>query len=155
MSKFCQTLDVCGLIDMGYEGCKFTWSNKHSDGSLVRERLDRSVCNLLWQQLFPFAKIRVGASSRSDHKPLILLLAQDSAWGSGRKRKRFFRFEGLWAKYAECRSIVSNCWDATKPKDLQGVATTLQQIGSFLSQWGSQRFGSLRRAIEQKRLVRQ
>lgn len=86
---------------------------------------------------------------------LILLLAQDSAWGSGRKRERVFRFKGLWAKYAECWSIVSNCWDATKPKDLQGVAATLQQIGSFLSQWGSQRFGSLRRAIEQKRLVLQ
>ncbi|XP_060972256.1 uncharacterized protein LOC133038189 [Cannabis sativa] len=41
MNGFCNALAKCGLPDMGYEGARFTWCNKHTNGSFLQERLDR------------------------------------------------------------------------------------------------------------------
>ncbi|KAK1618555.1 hypothetical protein QYE76_024072 [Lolium multiflorum] len=45
MRLFRECLDDCGLMDMGYTGPKFTWSNRQEDTRNVRVRLDRAVAN--------------------------------------------------------------------------------------------------------------
>ena len=37
MEAFRTTLEDCHLSDLGFSGPRFTWSNKHQDGSLVQE----------------------------------------------------------------------------------------------------------------------
>uniref|UniRef100_A0A803PVB4 Reverse transcriptase n=1 Tax=Cannabis sativa TaxID=3483 RepID=A0A803PVB4_CANSA len=41
MDGFCNALAKCGLADMGYEAARFTWCNKHTNGSFLQERLNR------------------------------------------------------------------------------------------------------------------
>ena len=45
MSTFKNCLDACNLLDLGFNGLRFTWTNKWPTG-LVMERLDRVLCNL-------------------------------------------------------------------------------------------------------------
>lgn len=34
-------INKCGLIDLGFKGCKFTWTNRRKkNNSLIMERLD-------------------------------------------------------------------------------------------------------------------
>ena len=40
MQLFCEVLDECGLMDIGFKGSPFTWSKHYSSGVLIWVRLD-------------------------------------------------------------------------------------------------------------------
>ena len=42
---FCSFVDSFGMIDLGFSGNPFTWSNKRQDHHLIKERLDRGIAN--------------------------------------------------------------------------------------------------------------
>lgn len=52
MEKFRNTLDDLGLNDLEHRGDIYTWSNKHRDESFTKERLDRTVANQKWFQIY-------------------------------------------------------------------------------------------------------
>uniref|UniRef100_A0A2C9WK16 Endonuclease/exonuclease/phosphatase domain-containing protein n=1 Tax=Manihot esculenta TaxID=3983 RepID=A0A2C9WK16_MANES len=70
---FGQTLEACGLHDLGFAGSKYTWMGKQED-ILVKERLDRVVGTLFWTELFSQATVYVLEALYSDHKPLLVSL---------------------------------------------------------------------------------
>jgi hypothetical protein len=47
-------LNSFGMIDLGFFGNLFTWSNKRRDHHLIKERLDRGITNSQWVHLFPY-----------------------------------------------------------------------------------------------------
>ena len=48
-SKFFKAfVDNVGAIDLGFNGPRFTWSNKIIGLANIRERLDRGLCNVDW-----------------------------------------------------------------------------------------------------------
>jgi hypothetical protein len=46
-----------GLVDLGFVGNPYTWSNKRLGLANIKERLDRSFANQEWIHLFPNAKV--------------------------------------------------------------------------------------------------
>ena len=46
MKNFTDTLNWCGLRDMGFVGPRFMWLYQMVDGGQIRERLDRAVVSL-------------------------------------------------------------------------------------------------------------
>lgn len=46
MKRFSDTINWCGLRDLGFVGPKFTWLYQRADGSQIRERLDRAMVSL-------------------------------------------------------------------------------------------------------------
>ncbi|KAA3474466.1 reverse transcriptase [Gossypium australe] len=83
MAAFCEVLDECQLMDMGFQGAWFTWEG---------ERLDRGVANENWMHLFPKGTVRHLTHSISDHCPLLILTANSENF----IRKPRFRFEAWW-----------------------------------------------------------
>ncbi|KAH7526808.1 hypothetical protein JRO89_XSUnG0053100 [Xanthoceras sorbifolium] len=55
MSNFRSAINDCCLIDMGFQGNCFIWSNRQSFDQCIQERLDRSLCTLQWRIQFPKA----------------------------------------------------------------------------------------------------
>jgi hypothetical protein len=45
MDIFCNMLEGCQLSDLGFLGPKFTWVNHRTNGTFIKERLDRAVAN--------------------------------------------------------------------------------------------------------------
>lgn len=60
-SRFANWISSCNLIDLGFSGPRFTWSNLRLGH--VKERLDRALSNADWRLLFPEAIV-----------PLVLIL---------------------------------------------------------------------------------
>ena len=90
-SSFLNFVSNTGAIDLGFNGPRFTWSNRREGWANVRERLDRGLCNDDWQRLFPRVGIRHLSTPNSDHNPIILDTHLEL-----QKGVRPFRFEAMW-----------------------------------------------------------
>ena len=73
IAAFRNCLDKCGLIDLGFHGPRFTWTNKSPVWqSTIKERLDRGLGNADRTLLFPTAEIHHLPRVKSDHYPIML-----------------------------------------------------------------------------------
>ena len=103
MKLFTETLNWCGLRDMGFVGPRFTWLYQTADGGQIRERLDRVVASSAWAERFREARVHHFSNSASDHSVLALHFFL-------KQRKRFkwklFRFESMWLSDPRCEDVV-------------------------------------------------
>ncbi|XP_058751689.1 uncharacterized protein LOC131624791 [Vicia villosa] len=66
-----------GLYEHATRGSYYTWSNKHSQGTIY-SRIDRAICNGEWYLKFPRCEIDVLQPYISDHSPLKVNLDHSS-----------------------------------------------------------------------------
>ena len=76
---FKDCLDVCNLIDLGFQGPKYTWVNKLDIGHFIQECLDRAFANQEWFDLYSEASITHLTRVHSDHYPIIINLDKSSS----------------------------------------------------------------------------
>ena len=70
ISAFRNCIDKCGLMDLGFQGPRFTWTNKTPVWQCnIKERLDRGLGNAKWKILFPTAEVHHLPRVKSDHCP--------------------------------------------------------------------------------------
>lgn len=48
MEDFRRVVDDCNLIDIGYDGVKYTWCGSREVNNIICERLDRFWSNKKW-----------------------------------------------------------------------------------------------------------
>jgi len=72
MKNFTETLNWCGLRDIGFMGPRFTWLYQTVDGGQIKEWLDRAVASLVWVEWFKEARVYHLSNSASDHSVLSL-----------------------------------------------------------------------------------
>jgi hypothetical protein len=94
-----------GAIDLGFCGSKFTRSNRRAGLANICERLDRGICNVDWQALFPKAGVKHLTAANSDHCPIILDTSMEMSKGV-----RPFRFEAMWTKDRSSLGVIENAW---------------------------------------------
>lgn len=93
----------CSLLDMGYRGGPFTWSNHQT-----KERFDRSLWTAELRGLFPCSTTRHLHPSISDHSPLLVEVC--AAPVTDRRKKNLFRFDRSWASHLDCQGIIQGGW---------------------------------------------
>ncbi|XP_071916268.1 uncharacterized protein [Coffea arabica] len=74
------------LIDIGFEGIPWTWSNNWEEEKKIKERLDRVLCSRHWRRENGKAKCLYIENDASDHA--ILLFDTDSKGGKWKRRQR-------------------------------------------------------------------
>ncbi|XP_071906010.1 uncharacterized protein [Coffea arabica] len=93
------------LIDVGFEGNPWTWSNQWQTGE-IKQRLDRGLSSGGWHNLFEHTRCTHIESLGSDHSMLIL----DTMPGARTKRKKFF-FDKRWIQREGIKEVVKKTWE--------------------------------------------
>jgi hypothetical protein len=109
MAGFRDVLTDCSLLDLGFIGAEFTWSNRREDGELVRVRLDRAVATPEWKLLFPNVTVHHLIFANSDHLGLLVDMVPGSSQVKQKKR-RLFRFDHTWVREDGCEECIAAAW---------------------------------------------
>lgn len=109
MDNFKLTLEMNGLVDLGWRNQKFTWSNSHSDETFTKERLDRVMANKQWLTGFSNPGVKILATSSLDHCPILLNTMVHSDESS---KRMIFRYEAKWALEEDAEQAVKLAWQS-------------------------------------------
>ncbi|KAL0292129.1 UNVERIFIED_CONTAM: hypothetical protein Sradi_7002300 [Sesamum radiatum] len=116
MEEFADMVMECGLIDAGYEGSEYTWSNR-----ITWERLDRFMFSEAWLEIFTSTRIIHLSRTWSDHAPLLINLESSSS-----KPPSSFRFMRMWTKHHDFLKAVEQSWNA--PTGAYGLINLQQKL---------------------------
>ncbi|CAL9004798.1 unnamed protein product [Prunus brigantina] len=142
-----QFMDNAGLIDLGFQGQKFTWRNNRFDGGLIQERLDRGLVSHGWQDLWPNTIALHCPSLGSDHCPVLI----DSCPRNIYANKRF-KFEAYWASEHDSKEVVKHNWaEAASNRSmwLDKWCLGLKWCRRGLQNWSKERFPNNKKRIDE------
>lgn len=146
MKNFINTINYCGLWDLGFIGPKFTWIYQRADGMQIREWLDRAMATPEWIDLFPAANLYHLTSSVSDHSLLALRMTR-TKWRN-KKIKKPFRFKSMWLRDRRCEEVVHEAWEEGKVTNIGSMlGSCLEKSRVKLENWRKTEFGHLGRKL--------
>ncbi|KAL4638398.1 hypothetical protein ACB092_03G143700 [Castanea dentata] len=130
-----ECMDTCYMIDLGFSGPKFTWTNKRGLDDLIQCRLDRCWANPAWKAFFVEANVTHLARVNSDHCPLLLNLKPVES----EHQNRPFRFQSIWLSHSDFPNIVRDAWEG------QGVrlADATSDFVNKAKIWNREVFGNV------------
>ena len=88
---FIADIEACGLLDIGFSGNKFRWSNKRGINHRIRKRLDRAMINDSWLEKMPQTTITHLSSTVSDDCPLLIEMVSTTTYHT-----MYFKFLNCW-----------------------------------------------------------
>ena len=118
MEHFRDTLEVCGLRDIGFSGLPWTYDNRKPSDRNVKVRLDRGVASAEWMNRFFDASITHLTSPVSDHCPLLLSVKQEPQRRGGGHQ---IYYEIMWECEASLRECIAQGWEEENTKGDLGV----------------------------------
>lgn len=71
---FQECLDNCRMMDIGFFGPRYTWSNHRPLSNLVQEWIDRVFVNSMWNDLHPEVAVFHLKKTHLEHYPIKLCL---------------------------------------------------------------------------------
>ncbi|KAK2435568.1 hypothetical protein QL285_020615 [Trifolium repens] len=110
-----QTIDACGLLDMGFEGYPFTWTNGREGAENIQCRLDRALATQSFMNRFSPTRVAHLPRYGSDHAALLIVL-EAHHYSRRKKRVHLFRFEECWTKDTRCVEEVRRQWTSSGPR---------------------------------------
>ena len=87
--QFKECLDACSMIDIGFSGPRFTWTNRREVQALIQERIDRFFMNSQWCLMYPKARVVHLTRCHSDHAPILMELQPRLH----ENRRKLFKFQ--------------------------------------------------------------
>ncbi|WMV30203.1 hypothetical protein MTR67_023588 [Solanum verrucosum] len=137
--EFIGVIEACGLMDLGFNGPRFTWSNQRGINFRIWKRLDRAMVNDRWLQIMPHTNITHLPSVGSDHCPLLMEMNVRPE-----NHIKYFRFLNCWADQPAFVETVTNCWN--RPIEGHPMWTfhqKMKRLASTLSAWSKMQFGDI------------
>ena len=146
-SSQCQALnsfmDAACLVDLGFDGNPFTWTNAREGAALIRERLDRALANHTWISEFPGTQVSHLPRTYSDHCPVSVNL---NLFPSSHQKLFPFRCKEVWLAHADFKEYFVNNWINPCVDFLEGRDKFLKSI----KHWDCHIFGNLK--LQKKRI---
>ncbi|CAL1352559.1 unnamed protein product [Linum trigynum] len=146
MEHFRDFIDAAGLLDVGFKGPPFTWSNRQGMATHILERLDRGLVSPNLLSLWPNLQVTHLSDLGSDHRILLFQLTPTA--GKGKPR---FHFDLRWAGNSDAREIVAQVWQLSFTGTLQFQLFSLcKEVRHQFVQWA--RLGSTNSARQIREL---
>ena len=131
---FKDCLDKCNLVDLGFSGPRFTWTNKRDMSNLIQECLDRFFVNPDWWHIYPEAHVTHLTRCHSDHYPILL----ETTPSRTLQRPRPFVFQSFWLSDSSFSRIVSSAWHTAY--SLEGA---FKNFADKATKWNKDPFGNI------------
>lgn len=128
-NAFRSFLSSCDLFDLKHTGDFLSWrGQRHSH--LVHCRLDRTLVNSSWSDLFPNGRAHYLPFEASDHRPLL------TTFDSKQKKKAgIFRYDRRLRNNEEIRVLVEAAWQANSNLP---VANRISSCRKAIVKWSKQ-----------------
>ncbi|XP_073283696.1 uncharacterized protein, partial [Primulina huaijiensis] len=133
MEEFNTFIMDSGLIDAGFEGSSFTWTNK-----TIWKRLDRVMVSVDWGDHFSSIRVEHLPRTVSDHCPLFVTAPVFARGPSS------FRFQRMWLRHHGFLQTVRLNWNL--PCSLIGMSrlfVKLKRLKNHLKWWNRDVFGNI------------
>ncbi|XP_070020692.1 uncharacterized protein [Nicotiana sylvestris] len=109
-TRFWSCVNFCKLIDLGFKGGRYTWSNhRRNNNGLILERLDRCFANEDWLVNYLNVSITHLPKTYSEHNPLLIKTNNIFRQPLNTITKPF-RLETYWSSHPEFENIVKESW---------------------------------------------
>ncbi|XP_074320432.1 uncharacterized protein LOC141657179 [Silene latifolia] len=134
VNLFKSSLDSCNLIDIGFSGPKFTWTNRRRINPIL-ERLDRVWVNQAWMDQYP--------NSHNYHRPvspprpLCPIMLKTSL--PHHPSVKAFKFETFWTCDPSFYPLVAHTW----PSLTNSIPSKLSNLSLTITDWAKVIFGDL------------
>lgn len=142
IETFNNFLNSCNLIDLGFSGPLFTWTNNREHGRVIRTRIDRCHANPNWINLFPDSKVFHLPRIHSDHCPLLL-----KTHHAHFHRNKIFRLESFWVSHHSFPLFVQSHWHNNEVD----IDENINNIKYHIKDWSLKNFGNIFK--DKKRLL--
>lgn len=134
--EFISIIEACGLMDLGFSGQKYTWSNKRGINFKIWKRLDRSMVNDTWLESMPHTAITHLSSVGSDHCPHLMELVDNQ-----HTPIKYFRFLNCWTDQPTFLDTVGTCWKRhVEGHPMWKFHQKIKRVSSTLSSWSKAEF---------------
>ena len=131
---FKECLDRCNMVDLGFNGPRFTWTNKRDANYFIQERIDRYFMNPSWCLLYPEARISHLTRCHSDHCPVLL----ETLPRRMNYLNRPFRFQSFWLSDPSFPRVVSQAW-----KRSMELPENIENFAKEAKLWNKNHFGNI------------
>ena len=131
---FKDCLDKCSMVDMGFSGPRYTWTNKRDISNLIIERIDRFFMNPDWYVMYPNARVTHLPRCHSDHCPVLM----EALPVSTIKLNRPFRFQEFWLSDISFPTIVSKAWNGNTE-----LEESIDYFSKDATAWNKSHFGNI------------
>lgn len=139
----------CQLQDMRCRGANYTWTNHQDPPHRICAKLDRTLINGNWLQLFPEAETWGLQEGISDHCPLLVNLSLKTQLAP-----RHFKYCNMWALHPHFRSLVLSAWNSGKSRNrlqLYNVLSKLKLVKQALRNLNRAHFNAI---VDKAKLAR-
>jgi hypothetical protein len=148
IQAFRDTVDVCQLMDLGYNGTPWTFEKKVAGGSYCRVRLDRALATASWCERYPLAALQHLTAAESDHSAILLRFEPTL---EPPLQAKLFRYEAMWETHQDFKPVMDREWRLDTCTSMHGLERKLKGLSQSLSEWGRDTFGSVRRELRDLR----
>nr|XP_027101056.1 uncharacterized protein LOC113720378 [Coffea arabica] len=139
MEEFNESIGICGLAEVPFDGAAFTWTNGR-----VWQRLDRALMNREWADGYDLSHVSHLARGRSDHAPLLICCR------NGSPPKRSFKFLNVWRGQPGFKEVVKRCWEkSVEGEGMPKFYNKLREVKGGLQVWNAQVFGNIFNNVKQ------
>lgn len=111
LASFCDSYE---MVDLGFVGPKFIWSNKQIRQLHLMKRLDRVIASIEVMMRFLNAIVEHYPLIGSDHWPILLFMG-----GKGYHCRKHFRFKDKWIKMEGFQYVIVDSWRECGLEDKQ------------------------------------
>ncbi|XP_031130716.1 uncharacterized protein LOC116032354 [Ipomoea triloba] len=123
-----------GLVDLDFEGPKFTWMRGINTNSFRAARLDRALSSVEWRLNFPNSVVKHLPIINSDHSPLLI----DCTPRQQVNEERKFKFNMAWTTHVDFQGCVQQAWATDKE-----LKENIQNVTAKLQIWNKTVFGNV------------
>ncbi|KAM0902952.1 hypothetical protein ACQ4PT_018963 [Festuca glaucescens] len=149
INAFRDCLQDYELMDIGFEGPKFTWSNRQEADTHVKVRLDRAVANGDFSRIFEDCAVENIITTSSHHYAILIALERDSMQIKEPPVQQNFIYEAMWLRAPDYKDVLESAWSAGAGAtgSLQSTWHNISHVATSLRDWSRATFGSIRKKI--------